>query len=458
MPHGHCYLWTKSLVLIHVISDGLIALAYFTIPGILIYFFSKRKDLHFGWMFVCFAVFIVACGTTHVMEIWNVWNSNYWVAGAAKGITALASVPTAFLLAQLVTPALSVPSIGDLQALNVSLASEVAARREAENGVRQLNEELERRVAERTAECAAANADLLQQIAQKQHAEAELRERSEQLSLALEAAEIAHWELNFDSGRVSRSIEHDQIFGYEELQPEWNYDHFLHLHPDDRQMVQKRFAKCLETGAEWDAEYRIIRKDGAFRVVWARGKVFPASEGKPRRMLGVLADVTDRRRAEETANQLAAIVDSTSDAIFGQDLDGLVTSWNVSAERIFGYAAVEMINGPVTRLIPAELRAEEEGVRERVKQGERTAQLETVRVRKDGARIDVSMSVSPIRDAAGHLIGSSKIVREITEQKRLHDALQKSETRFRQLADSMPGHRLGGATGRLSRLLQSPLV
>jgi PAS domain-containing protein len=80
----------------------------------------------------------------------------------------------------------------------------------------------------------------------------------------------------------------------------------------------------------------------------------------------------------------------------------------------------------------------EERIRERVRNGERIEQLETVRVRKDGARIDVSMSVSPIRDAAGHLIGSSKIVREITEQKRLHDALQKSETRFRQLADSMP--------------------
>ena len=80
MPHGMCYLWRPGILLLHVISDALITLAYFTIPFTLLYFVRKRRDLQFNWMFVCFAVFIVACGTTHAMEIWTVWRPDYWVS------------------------------------------------------------------------------------------------------------------------------------------------------------------------------------------------------------------------------------------------------------------------------------------------------------------------------------------------------------------------------------------
>src|SRR5258708_38666966 len=102
MPHGHCYFWTTSLISLHVIADALIVLAYYSIPITLVYFVRKRKDLKFHWMFVCFAVFIVACGTTHLMEIWNIWRPYYWLSGGIKAITALASVPTAVLLVNLV--------------------------------------------------------------------------------------------------------------------------------------------------------------------------------------------------------------------------------------------------------------------------------------------------------------------------------------------------------------------
>src|SRR3954469_21986166 len=86
MPHGHCYLWTPQVVWLHVISDALIALAYYSIPVTLVGFVRRRKDLTFSWMFVCFAVFILACGTTHLMEIWNVWHSNYWLSGGVKAL------------------------------------------------------------------------------------------------------------------------------------------------------------------------------------------------------------------------------------------------------------------------------------------------------------------------------------------------------------------------------------
>lgn len=158
MPHGHCYLWTKELVSLHVLSDGLIVFSYYAIPGILFYFIRKRRDLRFSWMFACFGVFIIACGTTHLMEIWNVWHADYWAAGAVKAVTAMASVPTAILLARLVTPALALPSMSALEQLNDSLAKEVATRADAEETMRRLNAELE----SRAEELARSNADLEQ--------------------------------------------------------------------------------------------------------------------------------------------------------------------------------------------------------------------------------------------------------------------------------------------------------
>src|SRR5882757_2632204 len=110
LPHGPCYLWRPGVLWLHIVSDSLITLAYFSIPFTLVYFVRKRKDLEFHWMFICFAVFIVACGATHLMEIWVIWHPAYWLSGTIKAITALASVPTAILLLKLVPQALRLPS------------------------------------------------------------------------------------------------------------------------------------------------------------------------------------------------------------------------------------------------------------------------------------------------------------------------------------------------------------
>src|SRR5260370_33616965 len=110
MPHGYCYLWKPGLVWLHVVSDALIALAYFSIPVTLVYFIRKRRDLPFHWMFVSFGMFILACGTTHGMEVWTLWHGTYWLSGAVKVVTAMASVPTAILRVQLVPHGLALPS------------------------------------------------------------------------------------------------------------------------------------------------------------------------------------------------------------------------------------------------------------------------------------------------------------------------------------------------------------
>src|SRR5438105_7747805 len=121
---------------------------------------------------------------------------------------------------------------------------------------------------------------------------------------------------------------------------------------------------------------------------------------------------------------LSAIVDSSDDAIISKDLEGIIRSWNKGAERIFGYTATEIVGRPITLLVPAERREEEPEILERLRRGERIDHYETVRLRKTGERIDVSVTISPIKDASGRILGASKIARDITEQKRGQRSLE----------------------------------
>ena len=132
-------------------------------------------------------------------------------------------------------------------------------------------------------------------------------------------------------------------------------------------------------------------------------------------------DVTERNQAEIISQRLAAIVDSSDDAIVGKDLNSIVTSWNAGAERIFGYSASEMIGTSIMRLIPPDHQAEEYHILSRIRRGERVDPIETVRVGKDGRLLDVSITVSPIKDSAGNVIGASKVGRDISERKRAEE-------------------------------------
>jgi signal transduction histidine kinase len=122
LPHGHCYMWSPGVLWMNVVADILIAMAYFTIPFALLYIARRRRDLPFDWLVVCFGVFVVACGLTHVMSVWNVWHADYWAEGIAKLLTAAASVPTAILLWRFLPGILLLPSQRQLRDANESLA------------------------------------------------------------------------------------------------------------------------------------------------------------------------------------------------------------------------------------------------------------------------------------------------------------------------------------------------
>ena len=182
MPHGHCYLWIPELVWLHVVADSLIALAYYFLPVLLVYFVRKRQDLPFTWMFLMFGAFIVACGSTHVMGVWNLWVPTYWVSGGIKAATAILSVATAVLLIPLVPRALALPSPAELKAVNHELQTQILERQRAEAALRQTHDELECRVEERTAALGHANAALAAEISERKRAQ-------EALSAALDLLE-----------------------------------------------------------------------------------------------------------------------------------------------------------------------------------------------------------------------------------------------------------------------------
>ena len=128
MPHGYCFLWTPTLLWSHVLSDVIIAGSYFSIPFGLWYFTDKRTDLPFRRIFVLFGIFVMACGSTHLFSIWNIWHADYWAEAGMKSVTAAASIVTAILLWSLIPRALAIPSPLQLEQANRELRREVERR------------------------------------------------------------------------------------------------------------------------------------------------------------------------------------------------------------------------------------------------------------------------------------------------------------------------------------------
>jgi PAS domain S-box-containing protein len=149
-------------------------------------------------------------------------------------------------------------------------------------------------------------------------------------------------------------------------------------------------------------------------------------------------DMSAPKQAEEITGLLAAIVASSDDAIVSKSLDGIITSWNKSAERIFGYSSEEAIGQNISLIIPPERHAEESDILARIRRGERVEYFHAVRRRKDGSLVEVSATISPVRDSSGRVVGASKVARDISAQKRAERALQESEQRFRVITDASP--------------------
>ena len=193
----------------------------------------------------------------------------------------------------------------------------------------------------------------------------------------------------------------------------------------DRQLLES---------AEWTGELRHRRRDGEQVVVVSHQSLHRGSAGAPPLVTEVNNDITEVRRGHEARQYLASIVESSEDAIVGKTLDGVVTAWNNAAEAMFGYRAEEMIGRPISLLLPPDRIDEEAMILERLRRGERLRRFETIRVRKDGGAIAVALTISPILDGSGAIIGASKIIRDITAERHSQSRIQELQSELAHVA------------------------
>ncbi|WP_109488471.1 PAS domain-containing sensor histidine kinase [Occallatibacter savannae] len=268
----------------------------------------------------------------------------------------------------------------------------------------------------------------LTDITHRKRVEQALVENEQRLRLAQQAAAIGtfEWDLRTNENRWTPELE--AMYGLDPGTFGRTQNDFEQLvHPEDRSKVLEDVNLALRTGVPAQAEWRTTWPDGSIHWILGRWQTFKDESGVPARVAGINIDITSRKTAEEARRHLAAIVESSDDAIASKDLHGIVTSWNPGAERLFGYSAQEMIGQPIRQIIPPELQEEEDRILATIARGERIEHFETVRLAKDGRRIDVELTISPIRDEAGQIFGASKIVRDITQKKQTEHALRMTE-------------------------------
>jgi PAS domain S-box-containing protein len=271
----------------------------------------------------------------------------------------------------------------------------------------------------------------------RKRADQTLRDSEARLSLAAESADAGLWTLEPISGHVWATEKTFELFG---LPPNENLNLTKVLalvHADDRTAVTEVIKEAMGSGKEARIEYRILRPDGSLHWIDSRGRRHPGAS-EPDRLMGVSVDVTERKNAEAVRLRHSAIVESSDDAIISKDLDGIITTWNHGAQRIFGYSEEEAVGQPITIIVPSELRSEEQEILRRLRAGERIEHYEAIRVTKQNRRVHVSLTLSPIRNSSGTVIGVSKISRDITERKQAESALRESEERFRTVANIAP--------------------
>jgi PAS domain S-box-containing protein len=408
MPHGYCYRWVPGLVWLHGISDSLIFLSYMSIPVTLMYIVRRRKDLPFNWIFVCFGIFIVACGLTHAMEVWNLWHAMYWLAGLIKAVTAAASVATAVLLVRLVPQAVGIPSAGDLKEAHVRLIRQEAALSASEEKFRALLE-----------------------------AEAKY-------SALLEAAPDAMVVVNQAGEIVLLNLQAEKQFGYnrdellgqqvKNIIPEGFAERLI---TDRTRTAADALAQQIGTGIELSAR----RKDGSEFPIEIM--LSPLEDAEGILVTAAIRDITVRKTAEEALRQseerLRLVVSNAMDySILMLDLDGRVVSWNEGAERIKGYRAEEIIGQNFSRFYVAEDVSNGKPAQELAQATTNgRSEDEGWRVRKDGSRFYANVVITALYDETGRLRGFGKITRDITERKRSEERLVKTAKDLKRSNDQL---------------------
>jgi PAS domain S-box-containing protein len=264
-----------------------------------------------------------------------------------------------------------------------------------------------------------------------------LRESETRLKLATEVGKLGVFSWNALEDRVR--WENDrlyEIFGRRPEEGPVQGAAFVNevVHPDYREAFREAMKLTLQTGELFQFRGQISRSDKALRWIEVRGQLQSEMDGSDGPILGTVRDITELMKSEDALRdsskrlgELAAIVESSDDVILSKDLNGIITSWNAAATRVFGFSAEEMVGASILKLIPEHLYSDEKTIIESIRAGRRVDHFETMRLTKSGELIDVSVTVSPVRDETGQVIGASKILRDISERKRIEESLLQAE-------------------------------
>ncbi|MBI2826310.1 MAG: PAS domain S-box protein [Planctomycetia bacterium] len=386
MPRWYCGDWSSALGWLHITSDVAIWGAYTAIPMVLIYFVLNRRDVPFYRIFWLFGAFILACGTGHLIEAVIFWHPVYRLSGAVKLITAVVSWGTVVALIPVIPKALGLPGIARL---NDALRKEVEDRKRTEQTLR----------------------------AQRTWFEVTLSSIGDAV-----VATDANARVTFMNAVAER------LTGWTQAEAHGRplVDSFHIINERTRNPVEDPCAKVLQTGHVVGLANHtvLVAKNGDERPIDDSAAPITADDGTILGVVLIFRDATEQRRAADATGRLAAIVADSEDAIIGKNLEGTITSWNASAERLYGIPAQEAIGQPMSIIIPRDRLDEEAALVSRLTAGERIANFDTVRRCKDGSLVDVSLTVSPIKNREGEVIGASKIARDITARKHGEDRLR----------------------------------
>jgi len=395
LPHGYCFTWRPALLWTMVGADGLIAAAYFSIPLAIARFVRSRGEVRNANVAWLFGAFILACGLTHLMDIWTIWQPDYALQVATKLLTAGISVLTAVVLWRLIPQALKLPTVTQLQAAIGALEAEIGKRRSAEEHLLEVEQTL-------AVTLGSIGAGFITTDAQG--CVARMNAVAERLTgwTQTQAAGQALWDV---FQREDRPVEH-------------------------RQHNPVTLLQDLAISADTVHPMTAVARDGTRWAVEVQAALNRTADGVVRGLTLVLRDVTPLRQAQDELQRMAGIVESSTDAIISKTLDGRITGWNGAAQAMFGYSAEEIIGQPVQRLIPLAQEVEEMRILADLAHGQTVPAFDTVRRAKDGSLVAVSITISPIRDASGRIVGGSKIARDVSRQRRAEAALRDSEARL----------------------------
>ena len=396
LPHGYCFQWSPGLLWTMVSADLAVALAYFSIPVVISNYARQRPQVNLGSLATLFAVFIFACGVTHVLDVWTIWRPDYALQTAGKVFTACASVLTAVVAWRLQPTLLALPSIDEMRVANEALRREADRRHSAEDHLLETEQSL-------AATLSAIDAGFI--TTDGDGRVTRINAVAERITgwPAREALGRSIWEVFVREGTPAGLGQRNPVDVVRERDGEGAFH---------------RQAVC-------------VARDGSQRPVEVHPDLTHHADGRVRGVAIVLRDVGRLTEAEAEVRRLAAVVESSADAIIVKTLDGFITNWNGAAEKMFGYTAAEAVGQPVQMLIPPEREAEEMRIVANLAQGQQVPPFRTVRIAKDGRRIEISAQVSPLRDAAGRIIGGVKSARDLTHQRQIEAALRHSEARLR---------------------------